>query len=77
MLTVQGTVPANTFGTHAATVVFVLPADRCTWTQTANATGGYDITNVYFQRGSAAQVAVSNAELGVIGKSGRFVKITA
>ena len=77
MMVIQGTVPTNTFGTHAATVVFHLPADRCVWTQTVPTDGrGYDIVNAHVIT-ATANVAISNAELGYIGKSGRFVKITA
>ena len=77
MMVVRGTVPANTFGTHAANVVFHLPADRCVWTQVDNGgSAGYDIANARVFT-ATAEVAVSSPELGYIGKSGRFVKITA
>ena len=81
MMVVRGTLPENTLQTHAATVVFVLPADRCAWTQVANARGGYDITNARLMFGAVegGQIAapISNPELGYIGKSGRFVPISA
>ena len=76
MMVIQGTVPSNTFGTHAATVRFVLPADRCSWTQADTTGGGYEVDNVFFQRGNQNQVAVGDALLGQIGKSGRFVAFT-
>ena len=52
------------------------PADRCTWRQAAVATGGYEVNNVVFYPGNAAGEAVTQPELGFIGKSGRFVPIT-
>lgn len=77
MLVVKGTVPANTFGTNLVTDEFILPADSCVW-QSGDFTpnGGYEISDVFFILGGT-EVVVSNAELGHIGKSGRFVQYTA
>lgn len=53
----------------------IYPAETCTWVQTEGQGGGYDITTVKtYISGSA--VAIAAAELGFIGKSGRFVKIS-
>ena len=77
MMVIKGTVAANTFGTHLATVVFNMPATHCTWAQVTNSTGGYDINNAVFVHGEGTETAIVNPELGFIGKSGRFVQITA
>ena len=67
-------IPANT--NH------IFPADRCVWTQNAAAGGGYNITTVRYFPGvtltgstSNNHVVVDTAQLGYIGKSGRFVEI--
>ena len=81
MMVIQGTLPADSFGTHAASVVFHLPADRCLWSQTytPNAgderSGNYEISNA-FVIGTSSSIAITNPVLGFIGKSGRFVAIT-
>ena len=74
MMVIKGNVPTDTFGTHAATVEFILPADACVWTQVSSG-NGYEITGASYILNGAA-VAISNPDLGVIGKSGRFVQIT-
>jgi hypothetical protein len=74
MMVVKGTVPTNTFGTHAASVEFMLPADNCVWSQVASG-NGYEIAGASYILNGAA-IAISNPALGVIGKSGRFVQIT-
>lgn len=53
---------------------YIWPADRCRW-RVAQDINGYEIHNAQFYPGNAAPVNIANAELGYIGKSGRFVKI--
>ena len=74
MLVIQGT---------ANSVVGIYPADRCTWTetrtQTATATGSVEnvvINNVEFYPGNAGAIGLTDATLGVIGKSGKFSPLT-
>ena len=61
-------------------VVRIHPADRCTWTQNNMTPGGpaesYVISNVEFYGLGTSPVPVTNAQLGYIGKSGRFVGIS-
>jgi hypothetical protein len=52
----------------------IYPADRCTWTQT-EVDAGYTITSASFYSATAT-VAITAPELGYIGKSGRFVKMS-
>ena len=52
----------------------IYPADLCTWVQT-DVDGGYTISTVEFY-GTGSAVAVTGADLGFIGKSGRFVKLS-
>lgn len=52
----------------------IYPADMCTWVQTEVA-GGYTVTSANFF-GTGAAVAITAPELGYIGKSGRFVKMS-
>ena len=51
------------------------PADRCTWRQHSLGARGYGAANVQFYPGNAAAIDIVSAELGYIGKSGRFVEI--
>ena len=54
----------------------IYPADNCTWKQAASASGqGYTINTANFY-GTGAAVVIANPVLGIIGKSGRFVKIS-
>ena len=68
------------------------PADRCTWKYIEDSigatdsgynpdTGQYTLREVWFYPGDRAAVRVTNANtnvtLGYVGKSGRFVAITA
>ena len=68
-------------GIAAANATVILPADRCIWTQSANSSGGYDISAVHYADGSGAPTSLAGTgrtfELGYIGKSGRFVQISA
>ena len=65
----------NTLTGGATGVIF--PADRCTWTY-----GTYnEASNTYVVEdaaviGSTKSYLITNAELGFIGKSGRFVPMT-
>ena len=55
------------------------PADRCTWNQAQEAgSSNYVISGVYFYDGQSAtgELLDGSVELGVIGKSGRFVGFT-
>ena len=54
----------------------IYPADNCSWKQAASASGnGYTINTANFY-GTGSAVAIANPVLGIIGKSGRFVKIS-
>ena len=54
----------------------IFPADRCTWNQLNEPSGGYAIDGAFFWDGvSSAGVPIDNPRLGYIGKSGRFVEI--
>ena len=61
----------------------IFPADRCVWGQTAGPDNrGYLVSTVRFFPGapitgaaSNNHVVIDNAQLGYIGKSGRFVEI--
>ena len=65
-------VPAAT-----GTTFNIFPADRCTWQQTYNSTGKYySISNARFFGNGTTAVTLTSAELGYIGKTGRFVPIT-
>ena len=75
MYVIQGTLPATTFGANLVTDVFILPADACVWQVSPDASGGYTLSNVYYVQGTT-ETLVSNAQLGHVGKSGRFVKST-
>lgn len=65
------------------TETFILPADRCSWQLSAATGGGYSISNVYYYPGNSvgSDLSVTNAtntyRFGYIGKTGRFVEITA
>ena len=53
------------------------PADRCTWTHSYDSTTQqYDIDTVTFYGVDSTIDVGSNATLGYIGKSGRFVPIS-
>ena len=83
MMVIRGTVGpegnANRLFNH------IFPADRCTWQQIDDASGrGYGITDVRYYPGTTSTLGgesapvhtIADAELGFIGKSGRFVEIT-
>ena len=54
----------------------IYPADNCTWKQAASASGnGYTINTANFY-GTGSAVVIADPVLGIIGKSGRFVKIS-
>ena len=65
----------NTLTGGATGVIF--PADRCTWTYSAydDATNTYVVADAAVI-GSTKSYLITNAELGFIGKSGRFVAMT-
>ncbi len=52
----------------------IYPADRCTWEQLTDPTG-YGIDDAVFYPGNTVGRLLYDAQLGFIGKSGRFVKI--
>lgn len=52
----------------------IYPADMCTWTQT-EVENGYTVTLANFY-GTGTAVVINAPELGYIGKSGRFVKMS-
>ena len=61
----------------------IFPADRCTWVEQVPTGGrGYSITNAFFYTGLSGTegetaTSIGDPELGFIGKSGRFVEISA
>lgn len=62
-------------GTLGGTANTILPADRCSWIQAVDTNGGYNVGTVLFYDGVVAGASVTAANLGFIGKSGRFVAI--
>ena len=63
----------------------IFPADRCVWEQVDDTTGGYSIDNVSFvglthtpggTPTAGRYILLTDATLGYIGKSGRFVAIS-
>ena len=83
MMVIQGTVSGtwtNTGFDDGDTRIF--PADRCVWSQVDDATGGYSIDNATFvglthsNTTTGRYVILTDAQLGFIGKSGRFVAIS-
>ena len=77
MMVIRGTLGTAYEGLVAAPNVHNFPADRCVWSQSYNAnTRQYVITSARFFGNTAPGAPIQNAELGYIGKSGRFVAIT-
>ena len=86
MMVIRGTITssdeAGAIGLNA-NETHIFPADRCIWSQTAAPNrNGYLIGTVRFFPGapltgaaSNNHVVVDNAQLGYIGKTGRFVEI--
>jgi len=83
MMVIEGSAAA-TVGPYTAGTTYIFPADRCTWTQ-SQTNVHYEIANAVFHFGgstgagagtSANVVSIDSPELGYIGKSGRFVRIT-
>jgi len=70
-------VQTNVLMTVPVTIAYHLyPADRCTWRQTYDdVTNQYLIYDATFYPGNAAGITIDEAQLGYIGKSGRFVEI--
>lgn len=59
----------------------VYPAETCVWRTTAVSNGGYKLTHLTIGSptiavGAAPAAAPAGAQLGYIGKSGRFVAYT-
>jgi len=52
----------------------IYPTTLCTWVQ-SEVTNGYQISSASFF-GTGTAVAITSPELGYIGKSGRFVKMS-
>lgn len=83
MMVINGTVAAWVGAGPTNGNTFNIPADRCVWTQEDDERG-YSVSDVHFvglthsSSGSTtgSYVAVTNAKLGFIGKSGRFVAVS-
>ena len=79
MMVIRGTSSLPEGGGTAVARVNIHPADRCTWTQSDAPDGnGYVIANAWFYPGAGgagSDLAITDPELGFIGKSGRFVRI--
>ena len=54
----------------------IYPADNCSWKEAAVSAGGYSINTANFY-GTGSAVSIANPVLGFIGKSGRFVQVSA
>ena len=77
MMVIRGALGTAYDGVTATPDVHNFPADRCVWSQSYNAnTRQYTITSARFFGITAGGAAITNPELGHIGKSGRFVPIT-
>ena len=78
MMVIRGTLSTAYEGIVAGPTVFHnFPADRCVWAQSySQTTQQYTITSARFFGNTSPGAAIGNAELGYIGKSGRFVPIT-
>jgi hypothetical protein len=77
MYVIQGTIPANQFGSNLVTDIITIPADACIWQITPAVGGGYSISDVYYVGHSGASTfAISAAQFGSVSKTGRFVKHT-
>jgi len=70
-------VQTNVLMTVPTTIAYhIYPADRCTWRQTYdNNSNEYLVYDATFYPGNATGVTIDEAQLGYIGKSGRFVGI--
>ena len=89
MMVIQGAVATATSGADLAIGdIRIFPADRCIWSQIdtvdsdSNPTGGYSIENAAFvglthtTAGNGEYIRLTSAQLGFVGKSGRFVPIS-
>ena len=80
MMVILGQVGTNDHGITPNTD-HIFPADRCVWSQQVGVGGdGYQIGTVFFFPGAGttgAATIVTEARLGYIGKSGRFVEIAS
>ena len=74
MYVLRGTLAADFEGIPAGTHQF--PADRCTWTQVDDSTGGYSVSNVRFLGNGTSAATLTTPRLGYVGKSARFVPIS-
>ena len=76
MMVIQGELATTAHGITANTP-HIFPADRCVWSQTAGPNNeGYLIgTTFFFPGDTSTATVITNARLGYIGKSGRFVEI--
>ena len=55
----------------------IYPADRCTWIQADSATGnGYTLMSANYLSFDTHVPLGNDVDLGIIGKSGRFVALT-
>ena len=76
MMVIRGSL-ATAFEGVVQTQIHNFPADRCVWSQSYDANErSYTITGARFFGNGSTSAAIQNAELGYIGKSGRFVPIT-
>ena len=86
MMVMRGTVDTTiTQAGFASGDTRIFPADRCVWSQVDDADGGYSIENASFvglthtpgaNPTSGRYILLTDATLGYIGKSGRFVAIS-
>ena len=54
---------------------FIYPADRCVWQQTTSG-DSWAIELAKYEPATGAPVDIKGAQLGYIGKSGKFIPIT-
>ena len=80
MMVIRGTLAAAAHGITANTP-HLFPADRCVWSQVAGVNRvGYQISTAFFFPGAGTGndgTVIQDAQLGYIGKSGRFVEIAS
>ena len=79
MLAIRGTTPDS--GNKPGFLPdreYIVSAERCVWTQISDPAGtsNYRIENAVYLHPDGTVEPLSNAELGTIGKSGRFVGFT-
>ena len=63
MMVIRGTIAANTLANNLVGDVLHLPADRCAWTTSAVAAGGYKNDKAFFMSGEPALALMISAHV--------------